>query len=78
MISDNQKTILEEIVNFNMEKIKNYDGDVNKALDDIFYFNYNENTIWNPFLDVTGRYEVNPEKEYGEDNIQYLINNFKN
>jgi hypothetical protein len=76
MLSEDYKNKLKEIVKYNREIIEDHNGDINSALNKIIYFNFEEYTIWNPLLDVSGRYEVDPVKEYSKSLIEEFIDNY--
>ena len=71
-----RKNLLKKIVDYNAKKIKENGGDVNKAIDDIVTFQYEDHSIWNPLLDETLRDRVDPEKKYGAKKIEGFIEDY--
>jgi hypothetical protein len=71
-----RKNLLKKIVDYNVKKIKENGGDINKAIDDIVTFQYEGHSIWNPLLDETLRDRVEPEKKYGVKKIEGFIEDY--
>lgn len=68
---------LGEVLDHNERQMNKVDGDQGSAENLItFVFEEEEVEIWNPFLDSSCRFEVDPVTEYGEKNIQEMINKF--
>lgn len=73
-----KEEIIKKIVQYNKELIDSVDGGVNEVIDDLVLIKFEEYDIWNPLMDITMRYKVDPLKEYGPDKINQFINNFRN
>lgn len=50
----------------------------NTINEDVIYFKYKGHDIWNPLMDETLRFSVNPLDKYGEKNINKFIIKYKN
>ena len=77
MVKD-KKELLKEIVNYNRKLINEADGDINKVIGQLITIEHNKYTIWNPFKDITQRFEVDPNEEYGKSKIEKFIRKYKN
>lgn len=69
--------LLEKIVEHNQKLLESADGNLNDIIDDMITFKYNEYNIWDPFKDESSRFEVDPVKKYGDENINKIINEYK-
>lgn len=77
-MSNITKKILEEIVDYNKKVIGKYGNDKNNAIHEMITFKFEGHSIWNPFKDETGRFEIDPEKKYGKDKLNEFISMYKN
>ncbi|MDA2637470.1 hypothetical protein PDQ79_23515 [Bacillus cereus] len=71
----NQESILKQLEkvvehnNFEMEKVKG-----NQCLaENLIVIDYEERSVYDPFFDESGRFEVNPIQYYGLKNIIKMI-----
>ena len=75
---NNKEEMIKEIVQYNKELIDSVDGEINEIVNDLVLIKFEEYDVWNPLMDITMRYKVEPLKEYGQDKINQFINDFKN
>jgi hypothetical protein len=75
---DINKKILEEIVDHNKKVIEKYENSESKAINEMITLNFEGHSIWNPFLDETGRFKVDPEEKYGIKKLNKLVSMYKN
>lgn len=73
---NNQIESLKEIVDYNQNLLSQADDEINKVVTNMITFRYKGHDIWNPFKDETSRFEVDPLKKYGSENIEKMINDF--
>lgn len=71
----NDYTKLREVVAYNEKQMDKVDGDQCSAENLATFYN-GDAEIWNPFYESSCRFEVDPIKEYGEENIQKMINEY--
>lgn len=68
---------LKEVVAYNENQLVKVDGDQGNAENLITFVHEEELVeIYNPFSDPSGRFEVDPIEEYGEEKIQEMINEY--
>ena len=77
-MSDINKKILEEIVDHNKKVIEKYENSESKAINEMITLNFEGHSIWNPFLDETGRFKVDPEEKYSIKKLNKLVSMYKN
>ncbi|MFW6026868.1 MAG: hypothetical protein ACOCRX_11050 [Candidatus Woesearchaeota archaeon] len=77
-INKEKRKLIEEAVEYNEGLIEKADGDMDKIIDDLIIINHGEYSIWNPLMDPTLRFDINPEDEYTEDEINDFLNDYKN
>ena len=67
---------VEKVVEYNRKLIEKVNGNIDEVFDELVVLNYKENCIWNPLMDSSMRYEVNPVEKYGEDKISTFLDEF--
>jgi hypothetical protein len=67
---------LKKVVEYNLVEIEKVDGDQNFA-ENIYVLSHEEISVYNPFADESGRFEVNPFEYYGMEKILKMIEEFK-
>ncbi|PTX14806.1 hypothetical protein SAMN04488598_1556 [Halanaerobium congolense] len=75
-MSNINKKILEKIVDYNKKVIEKHGNNENKAINEMITLKFEGHSIWNPFLDESGRFKVEPEKKYGKEEIDMFINKY--
>lgn len=71
----NDYTKLKEVVAYNEKQMDKVDGDQCSA-ENLITFDDCGVEIYNPFYESSGRFEVDPIKEYGDEKIQEMINEY--
>lgn len=71
----NDYTKLREVVAYNERQIDKANGDQSSA-ENLVTFEDGGVAIHDPFYESSGRFEVDPIKEYGEEKIQEMINEY--
>lgn len=70
--------LLRTIVEYNEQKLKKVDYDQGRTDGLITFHEEVEGMeIWNPFKDITLRYDVDPIEEYGELKLNEMIKKYK-
>ncbi|MFW6025611.1 MAG: hypothetical protein ACOCRX_04650 [Candidatus Woesearchaeota archaeon] len=77
-MSEINKKILEEIVVHNKKVIEKYGNSESKAINEMITLKFEGHSIWNPFLDETGRFKVDPKEKYGIKKLSELISMYEN
>ncbi|MFW5795019.1 MAG: hypothetical protein ACOCV1_06005 [Bacillota bacterium] len=70
------KNILKEIVGYNKGIMQKFGNDESNAINEMITIKFEGHSIWNPFLDETGRFEVEPEQKYGKEKINLFIKKY--
>lgn len=68
--------LLKEIVKYNEKQLEEVNGEQDRAKN-LIVFEFNGVDIYNPFLDETMRFEVQPSQHYGISNINKMIKQYK-
>ena len=76
-MTDKQLSIVEQAVEYNINKLEEVNGQINKVIDELIVLDTGHEAVWCPLRDISLRFKVNPAEEYGEDKIQKFINDFK-
>jgi len=76
-MADIDKKILKKIVEHNKKIIGKYGNSESEAVNEMITLKFEGHSIWNPFLDETGRFKVDPEEKYGGKKLDIFINKFK-
>lgn len=75
-MNNKKERILKKITNYNRDILEKDDDSANKFINQLIILNYKGHSIWNPFLDETGRFRVDPEEKYGEKEIDNFISKY--
>ena len=71
------KKILEKIVDYNKKVIEKYGDNGNDSINEMITLKFEGHSIWNPFLDETGRFMVDPEEKYGIKKLNELVKDYQ-
>lgn len=75
-MNNKKEKTLKKITNYNRELLEKGDDSVNEFINQLIILNYKGHSIWNPLLDETGRFRVDPKEKYGEKEIDSFISEY--
>jgi hypothetical protein len=69
---------LEFVIAYNRKIMESVDYDQSRAEGLVTFYDDKQGvSVWNPLIDVSGRFDVDPIEEYGEGNIKEMIYKFE-